>query len=151
MNFPLHKIFERYLYFEKMKSKIQEYKEEFTEQIQKEKKIKQEINRLKKLCKDFDKEKIKTLEGLINEVSFLKVTLEYLRDDLLKNGLVELFEQGPNQYNRERPEVKIYNSFFKSYSSTMKQLIDLLPKEEQEEQKEETNELMQFIARGKIK
>ncbi len=131
-----------------MKSKIQEYKEEFTEQIQKEKKIKQEINRLKKLCKDFDKEKIKTLEGLINEVAFLKVTLEYLRDDLLKNGLVELFEQGPNQYNRERPEVKIYNSFFKSYSSTMKQLIDLLPKEEQ---KEETNELMQFIARGKIK
>ena len=128
-----------------MKSKIQEYKEEFTEQIQKEKKIKQEINRLKKLCKDFDKEKIKTLEGLINEVAFLKVTLEY---DLLKNGLVELFEQGPNQYNRERPEVKIYNSFFKSYSSTMKQLIDLLPKEEQ---KEETNALMQFIARGKIK
>ena len=49
-----------------MKSKIQEYKEEFTEQIQKEKKIKQEINRLKKLCKDFDKEKIKTLEGRKN-------------------------------------------------------------------------------------
>lgn len=67
---------------------------------------------------------------------------------MLKNGLTELFEQGPNEYTRERPEVKIYNSFFKTYSSVMKQLIDLLPKEVKED---ESNELMDFIKKGKIK
>ena len=51
-----------------MKSKREQLKDEFSNKIEKEKKIKQEINRIKKLFKDFDKEKSKTLEGLINEV-----------------------------------------------------------------------------------
>ena len=118
------------------------------EKLEKEKKIKQEVNRVKKLYKDFSKDKAKSLEGLINEVSFMKVSLEELREDLLINGLTELFEQGPNQYKRERPEAKIYTSFIQRYSNTMKQLIDLLP---EEDKKEETDELLAFLSKGKIK
>ncbi|ADL52154.1 hypothetical protein [Clostridium cellulovorans] len=118
-----------------------------SEQLEREKKIKQETNRVKKLYKDFEKDKAKVLEGLINEAAFMKISLEELRSDLIKKGLTELFEQGEQSFNRERPEVKIYTSFMQRYSGVMKQLIDLLPPEIK---KEEADQLMDFIKKGKL-
>lgn len=131
-----------------MKSKVEQLKEQFKDDLDKEKNIKQEINRIKKLYKDFPKEKSKVLEGLINESAFIKVSLEELRDNLLKNGFTEVFEQGEQRFNRERPEVKIYTTFIQRYSNVMKQLIDLLPVEVK---KEEADELLEFLNRNKIK
>ena len=131
-----------------MKSKVEQLKEQFKDDLNKEKNIKQEINRIKKLYKDFPKEKSKVLEGLINESAFIKVSLEELRDNLLKNGFTEVFEQGEQRFNRERPEVKIYTTFIQLYSNVMKQLIDLLPVEDK---KEEADELLEFLNRNKIK
>jgi hypothetical protein len=131
-----------------MKSKVEQLKEQFKDDLNKEKNIKQEINRIKKLYKDFPKEKSKVLEGLINESAFIKVSLEELRDNLLKNGFTEVFEQGEQRFNRERPEVKIYTTFIQRYSNVMKQLIDLLPVEVK---KEEADELLEFLNRNKIK
>ena len=130
-----------------MKSKVEQLKEQFEKDLDKEKNIK-EINRIKKLYKDFPKEKSKVLEGLINESAFIKVSLEELRDNLLKNGFTEVFEQGEQRFNRERPEVKIYTTFIQRYSNVMKQLIDLLPVEVK---KEEADELLEFLNRNKIK
>lgn len=131
-----------------MKSKVEQLKEQFEKNLDKEKNIKQEINRIKKLYKDFPKEKLKVLEGLINESAFIKISLEELRDNLLKNGFIEVFEQGEQRFNRERPEVKIYTTFIQRYSNVMKQLIDLLPVEVK---KEEADELLAFLNRNKIK
>lgn len=131
-----------------MRSKVEQLKEQFEKDLDKEKNIKQEINRIKKLYKDFPKEKSKVLEGLINESAFIKVSLEELRDNLLKNGFTEVFEQGEQRFNRERPEVKIYTTFIQRYSNVMKQLIDLLPVEVK---KEEADELLEFLNRNKIK
>lgn len=118
------------------------------EQVEREKLINQEKNRIKKVYKDIPKEKLKVVEGLINEASFMKITLEETREDLLENGTTEKFEQGPNVYNRERPEVKIYTTLIQRYSNVMKQLIDLLPPEEK---KEEKDELLEFLSKGKLK
>ncbi len=139
-----------------MKSKVEQLKEQFEKDLDKEKNIKQEINRIKKLYKDFPKEKSKVLEGLINESAFIKVSLEELRDNLLKNGFTEVFEQGEQRFNRERPEVKIYTTFIQRYSNVMKQLIDLLPVEVKIEEAvevkiEEADELLEFLNRNKIK
>ncbi|WP_286316181.1 hypothetical protein [Romboutsia ilealis] len=131
-----------------MKSKVEQLKEQFKDDLNKEKNIKQEVNRIKKLYKDFPKEKSKVLEGLINESAFIKISLEELRDNLLKNGFTEVFEQGEQRFNRERPEVKIYTTFIQRYSNVMKQLIDLLPVEVK---KEEADELLAFLNRNKIK
>lgn len=131
-----------------MKSKNEQLKEQFEKELDKDKNIKQEINRIKKLYKDFPKEKSKVLEGIINEAAFIKVSLEELRDNLLKNGFTEVFEQGEQRFNRERPEVKIYTTFIQRYSNVMKQLIDLLPVEVK---KEEADELLEFLRRNKIK
>ena len=116
-----------------------------SEQLEREKNINQEIKRIKKLYKDFPKEKSKVLEGLINEAAFMKTALEELRKDLIRNGYVELFEQGEQCFNRERPEVKTYTNFMQKYSVVMKQLIDLLPVEIK---KEEVDKLMEFIKKG---
>jgi len=131
-----------------MKSKVEQLKDQFKNEIDKEKNIKQEINRIKKLYKEFPKDKVKALEGLINEVAFIKVSLEELRENLLTNGFTEVFEQGEQRFNRERPEVKIYTTFIQRYSNVMKQLIDLLPPEVK---KEESDELLEFLNRNKIK
>ena len=119
-----------------------------SEQLEKEKKIKQEINRIKKLYKDFPKDKAKVLEGLMNEAAFMRISLEELRNDLIKNGMTELFEQGEQAFMRERPEVKVYTNFIQKYSVVMKQLIDVLPVEIK---KEESDALMDFLKKGKIK
>ena len=131
-----------------MKSKVEQLKDKFKTELEKEKNIKQEINRIKKLYKDLPKEKSKVLEGLINEVAFMKISLEELRDNLLANGFTEVFEQGEQRFNRERPEVKIYISLTQRYSNIMKQLIDILPAEEK---KEEADELLNFLNRNKVK
>ena len=117
-----------------------------SEQLEKEKKIKQEINRLKKLYKDFQKDKTKALEGLINNAAFLKITLDNLRDDLLTNGVTELFEQGEQCFNRERPEYKVYSTFIQRYATVMKQLIDILPSEVKQQ---ENDSLADFVKRSK--
>ena len=118
------------------------------EQLEREKKIKQEINRVKKLYKDIAKEKTKVIEGLISEAAFMKLSLEELREDLFKNGMTELYENGPQVVKRERPETKIYTTLIQRYSNVMKQLIDYMP---EEKQKEENDELKEFINRRKVK
>jgi len=117
-----------------------------SEQLEKEDKIKKEINRIKKLYKDFNKDKARVLEGLIKEAAFMKVELEELRNDLLITGLTELFVQGEQCFNRERPESKLYTSFIQRYSQVMKQLIEMLPAEEKKQ--EETN-LEKFVQKGR--
>ncbi len=117
-----------------------------SEQLEKEDKIRKEINRIKKLYKDFNKDKARVLEGLIKEAAFMKVELEELRNDLLITGLTELFVQGEQCFNRERPESKLYTSFIQRYSQVMKQLIEMLPAEEKKQ--EETN-LEKFVQKGK--
>ena len=119
-----------------------------SEQLEREKKIKQEINRIKKLYKDLEKDKVKVVEGLITEASFMKLTLQELREDLFKNGMTELYENGPQAVNRERPETKIYSTMIQRYSNVMKQLIDYMP---EEKQKEENDELKEFLNRRKVK
>lgn len=117
------------------------------EQLEKEKKIKQEVGRLKKNYKDLEKEKVKILDGLVNEAAFLKISLEETREILTKEGLTEIFKQGKQEFERERLQVKIYLNFMKLYSSVMKQLIDIIPNNVKQE---EEDELIAFMKKGRL-
>ena len=117
-----------------------------SEQLEKEKKIKQETNRIKKIYKNLGRDKIKFLGGLIHETAFMKISLEDLRNTLTKDGMTELFEQGDQSFIRERPEVKIYTTFIQRYQNGMKILIDLMPGPLK---KEENDKLMDFVNKGK--
>ena len=99
--------------------------------MEKNKRIKKEQNRLKKIYKNIEDNKKETVIGLIQRVAYLRVTLEDFEKDLDENGFVELFQQGEKQapYERKRPVADLYNTMNTSYQKGIKQLTDLLPKE----------------------
>lgn len=98
----------------------------------KEARIKKEQSRIKRFCKNVDSKKKGTVEGLIQRAAYLRITLEDFEKDLDENGFVEMFRQGENQepYERKRPVADLYNTMNTSYQKAIKQLTDLIPKEE---------------------
>ena len=97
------------------------------------KRVKAEERRLIKAFKDIDEKRKAATQGLIQRAAFMRVSLEDLEVNLKKNGFTELFSQGNQEpYYRERPEAKIYNSMNAGYQKIIKQLTDLLPKEDAE-------------------
>lgn len=93
--------------------------------------VKKEKNRLKRLFKGIPKNKLDTVEGLIIQASRLRVLLDEMWIDISENGDVEMFSQSEKQepYERERPIAKLFNSRDLSYQRIMKQLTDLIPPE----------------------
>lgn len=117
-----------------------------SEHLEKDKEIKKEINRLKKLYKDIDKDKAKALEGLIKDAAFMKITLEGFREILIREGTTALFKQGKQEIEVERFESKLYLPYIQKYTQVMKVLIDVMPPDKQPE---EEDKLKQFANRKK--
>lgn len=119
---------------------------DLSRQEQKQKEIKREIAKLKKLLANLSPDKKRAAEGLIQEAAFMRATLGELRAIIDRDGPLDLFEQGDYAYNREHPAVKSYNTMIQRYSAVMKQLIELLPNESA---KEANDELIEFVKRAK--
>lgn len=93
--------------------------------------IEKEIKRLTGILKGLDIKKKNTTIGLIERAAFMRVQLKDLEKDINEKGFTELFSQGNQEpYMRQRPEANIYCSLNTSYQKIIKQLTDLLPKEE---------------------
>lgn len=100
--------------------------------MEKEEKIKKEVKRLEKIFKNIKVEKKDTVKKLIQNAAFIGCTLEELQDSINKNGTVSEYQNGANQWGTKKsPEIEIYNTMIKNYSSIIKQLTDLLPKGEE--------------------
>ncbi|MGM0122727.1 hypothetical protein IGI37_000093 [Enterococcus sp. AZ194] len=100
---------------------------------ERDKLVKKEKNRLKKLFKDIPSNKLKAVDGLIIQAARLKILLDEMWIDISENGDVEMFCQSDKQdpYERERPMAKLFNSRDMSYQRIMKQLTDLIPLEKE--------------------
>ena len=95
------------------------------------KKVSNEIKRLSNNFKNIDGEKRKIVLPLIERAAFMRVSLEQFEKDLQENGFTEPFSQGMQEpYDRKRPVAEIYNSMNVSYQKIIKQLTDLLPKDD---------------------
>lgn len=118
------------------------------EQLEKEKKIRQEKNRIAKIYKNInmDRDITKVLDGLISDAAFMRVSLEEVKQKLIKEGMMEKFVNGSQEFMREKPEAKLFLNFMKQYANTMKQLIDLMPVQVKDE---EQDQLLQFFQSGK--
>jgi hypothetical protein len=65
---------------------------------------------------------------LIKNAAFMTITLEDLQAVINEHGAVSQYKNGENQFGTKKsPEVEIYNTMIKNYSSIIKQLTDLLP------------------------
>lgn len=98
-------------------------------ELTKDEKIKKEIKRLKDIFKEVDAKKQKTVEGLIQESAFMRVTLEELRDAINENGVIDEMQQGEYSILRESPYVKTYNTMIQRYTTINDKLLSLLPKD----------------------
>lgn len=112
------------------------------EKICKEKLIKKEKSKLKRILKVLPDDKKKMAEGLISQAAFMVATLAELQAIMNEDGPVELFEQGSQRLLREHPAAKTYNTMVRNYTAVCKALFDLLPGEEK---KTATDELMEFV------
>jgi len=110
---------------------------------EKEKRIKKELARLRKIFRDMDEDRKRISEGLVQEAAFMRVTLEETREIIDREGVVERFEQGAQKFLREHPATKVYASMINRYTAVVKQLVDLLPANAKG--KVEADELMEFV------
>lgn len=93
--------------------------------------IRKELKRLREKYDDIEERRQSTVEGLIQRAAAHRIYLEDLEEDLDEHGWTELFQQGEKQkpYQRKRPEAEIYTSLNNIYQKELKQLTDLLPKD----------------------
>jgi hypothetical protein len=99
------------------------------EKEEREKIIKKEITRLKKIFSDVSEVKRKSLESLIEESAFMKITLIGLKDTINLEGPIDEMPQGDYSILRQHPAVQMYNSMIQRYTTVQKELIAILPKE----------------------
>ncbi len=81
-------------------------------------------------------------EKLIAELSFMENTLDKLRAQIAESGEVEHFQQGKQDFLRESPALKAYNTTVQRYSVMYRQLTDLMGKSAEAEK---SNAVYDFI------
>ena len=118
----------------------------YTEE-EKQKQIKKEITKLRRLFKNLPKDKQKAAEGLLQEAAFMKATLEETRYIIDQEGILEHFEQGAQKFLREHPATKVYNTMINRYATVCKQLFDMVP--DPDAGKAAEDELMAFVKKAK--
>lgn len=96
----------------------------------KQKKIKAEFRKLKKIFSEISDDKKKVAHNLMERVAFMTITLKVLEDDINEKGPVVLMINGKQQMNIENPAQKSYNTMINRYTATYSKLIELLPKDE---------------------
>lgn len=80
---------------------------------------------------------------LIEELSFMKETMEELKNTVRTHGATYIFTQGEQSYLKESPAMKSYNTTVSKYNATLKQLLSLLPQDT-----EESDAFMDFVTNG---
>ena len=108
-----------------------------------DKAVQEAYTRFKKIFKDIEPKKLEMNDDLIKNVAFMSVTLNKLQDEINQKGVVEKFEQGKQNFMRENPALKSYNTTIKNYTSAIKQLCDLLP---EQSKKDAGENLLKFVA-----
>lgn len=101
-----------------------------------------EMKRIKTIINKLPKDRLPIAETLYKELVFMQNTLEELKAQVDRDGPVELFKQGKQEFYREHPALQGYNKTLQRYNQTIKQLIDLLPPTDYQQEKDP---LLEFI------
>ncbi|GAA0121737.1 hypothetical protein UT300018_10530 [Clostridium faecium] len=104
--------------------------------------ISKDMKALKKILKDIPKDRQPIAQSLYNELLFMQNTLIKLKEQVEEEGPTAMFKQGKQEFLREHPALKGYNTTIQRYSLLYKQLTDLLPPPVNPQK---NNELIDFI------
>lgn len=109
--------------------------------IDKDKIIRSEISKFKKLFADIPVDKKVFAERLYKQAAFMLATLQELQETVNEKGaVIEGVNGNGFKVVSENPAQKSYNIMIKNYNATVKVLIEMLPEGEKE-----ADELMDFI------
>ena len=97
--------------------------------LEKINRIKKEANRLKKLFSKIDENKKKLVFSTIEDVAFMAITMQELRDSIIRKGTSTEYKNSEKQYGtKQSPDAQLYIQFSQKHTQAMKILIDCLPK-----------------------
>ena len=97
--------------------------------LEKQKRIKKEVSRLKKLFKDIDENKKKLVFTTIDDVAFMTITMQDLREKIIEEGTTVKYKNGENQWGvKQSPDAQLYLQLSQKQTQAMKILVDCLPK-----------------------
>ena len=109
-----------------------------SEYLEKVNRIKKEKNRLKRTLKEIDKSKKSAVESAINDVAFMAVMMEDLRENIIRDGTTVEYKNGENQFGtKQSPDAQLYLQFSQKHTQAMKILLECLPKTEKPVKKDD--------------
>ena len=112
---------------DEMAKREEEY-DSASEYLDKQKRIKKEIARLKRLFSKIDENKKKLVFATIEDVAFMTITMQDLRDQIIRDGTTVEYKNGENQYGtKQSPDAQIYLQMSQKQSQAMKILVSCLP------------------------
>lgn len=86
-----------------------------------------DMKKLEAAIKTIPQDRQAIAKSLYNELVFMQNTLDTLKQQVEEEGPTAMFKQGAQEFLREHPALKGYNTTVQRYSLLYKQLVDLLP------------------------
>ena len=100
----------------------------------KEKRIEEELKRISVWFSDMDENQRAVIDPIMQNSAFMKVTLDDLQEIINKEGVVDHYKNGENQYGlKPSATLQSYNSLVKNYAAVNKTLFSLLPKKREKQ------------------
>lgn len=116
--------------YEKEAAKREAEYDSISDYLEKSKRIKREASRLKRLFSKIDSNKKKLVFTTIDDVAFMTVTMQDLRESIVRDGTTAEYKNGENQYGtKQSPDAQLYLQMSQKQTQAMRILIDCLPKE----------------------
>ena len=98
------------------------------EELEKNNRIKQEYDRINIFFEELNENQKAVISPLIQNASFMRVTLEDLQKIISEQGPVEQYRNGENQYGmKQSAALQSYNALMKNYAAVIKTLECFLP------------------------
>lgn len=117
-----------------------------SEYLDKQNRIKKEVARLKRLFSKIDPQKKKLVFATIDDVAFMTITMQDLRDAIIREGTTVEYKNGENQYGtKQSPDAQLYLQMSQKQTAAMKILIDCLPKTQPKAAVEKSDGFEDFI------
>lgn len=99
--------------------------------LEKQNRIKKEEARLKRLFSKIDPNKKKLVFTTIADVAFMTITMDDLRENIIRDGTTVEYKNGENQYGtKQSPDAQLYLQMSQKLTAATKILVDCLPKTE---------------------
>lgn len=117
-------------YEEELRKREEEY-DSISSYLEKQKRIEKEEKRLRRLFVKIDENKKKLVFTTIADVAFMTITMQDLRENIIRDGTTVEYKNGENQYGtKQSPDAQLYLQMSQKLTAATKILIDCMPKTE---------------------